>query len=66
MLQSGIFLARKEIAALSSGGAVLLACPHCMEYYNIESIGLLSGVSVGEPDMVTKQLFMNGTRAPTW
>ena len=57
---------QKEIAALTSGGAVLLACPHCMEYYGIEKTDLLSGVDAGDSDMVTKQLFMDGTRTLTW
>ena len=57
---------QKEIAALTSGGATLLACAHCMEYYGIEQNGLLSGVSAGDADLVTKQLFMDGTRTLTW
>jgi sulfur relay (sulfurtransferase) complex TusBCD TusD component (DsrE family) len=57
---------QKEIAALTNGGATLLACPHCMEYYGVEKTGLLSGVSPAEADAVTKQLFMDGTRTLTW
>lgn len=57
---------QKEIGNLTSGGAVLLACPHCMKYYGIEDSGLVSGVAVGDPDTVTKQLFMDGTKTLTW
>lgn len=57
---------QKDIAALTSGGAVLLACPHCMEYYGIEEAGLVSGVSVGDPDAVSEQLFKDGTKTLTW
>lgn len=57
---------QKNIAELSGGGAVLIACPHCMEYYGIKDSGLVSGVVVGEPDMVSKQLFMDDTKTLTW
>jgi sulfur relay (sulfurtransferase) complex TusBCD TusD component (DsrE family) len=57
---------QKEIANLSSGGAVLIACPHCMEYYGIKDAGLIGGVAVGDPAIVSKQLFMDGTKTLTW
>jgi sulfur relay (sulfurtransferase) complex TusBCD TusD component (DsrE family) len=57
---------QKVIAELSSGGTVLLACPHCMEYYGIKDAGLLDGVVVGDPDAVSKQLFLGGTKTLTW
>jgi sulfur relay (sulfurtransferase) complex TusBCD TusD component (DsrE family) len=57
---------QKEVASLNSSGAVLIACPHCMEYYGIKDAGLVSGVVVGTPAMLSKQLFLDGTKTLTW
>jgi sulfur relay (sulfurtransferase) complex TusBCD TusD component (DsrE family) len=57
---------QKEIASLTSSGAVLIACPHCMKYYGVADTGLVSGVTVGTPAMLSKQLFQDGTKTLTW
>ncbi|WP_108681285.1 DsrE family protein [Methyloceanibacter sp. wino2] len=57
---------QKQIADLTSGGAVLLACPHCMKYYGLKDENLVDGVKEGDPKTVTKQLFMDGTKTLTW
>ncbi len=57
---------QKDVASLGSSGAVLIACPHCMEYYGIKDTGLADGVVVGTPAMISKQLFLDGTKTLTW
>ena len=57
---------QKEVANLTSGGAVLIACPHCMDYYGVKESGLIGGVVVGSPALLSKQLFLDGTKTLTW
>jgi hypothetical protein len=37
-----------------------------MEYYGIKDAGLVVGVVVGTPAMISKQLFLDGTKTLTW
>jgi hypothetical protein len=37
-----------------------------MKYYGVADTGLVSGVTVGTPAMLSKQLFQDGTKTLTW
>jgi sulfur relay (sulfurtransferase) complex TusBCD TusD component (DsrE family) len=57
---------QKNIASLSGSGAMLIACAHCMKYYGVADTTLVTGIVVGTPAMLSKQLFQDGTKTLTW
>jgi sulfur relay (sulfurtransferase) complex TusBCD TusD component (DsrE family) len=57
---------QKDVTALGNKGATLIACHHCMDYYGVKESTLLAGIAVGTPELVSKQLFQEGTRTLTW
>lgn len=58
--------ARDTLAELMKGGAMVIACGHCMKHYGLTEADLPNGVKTGAPDLTFGQLFAPGTRTMTW
>ncbi len=57
---------QKLMRELMGKWAVVLACPMCMEHYQVKAEDLLEGVRQGNPDLTGGQLFQDNTKTLTW
>lgn len=57
---------QKDLAALMSKGATVIACPMCMKHYLVKEENLLPGILVGNPDLTGGALFKENTQTLTW
>ncbi len=54
------------LKALMAAGATVIACQMCMEHYGVKEADLLSGIKVGNPEVVGGALFKDNTKTLTW
>jgi sulfur relay (sulfurtransferase) complex TusBCD TusD component (DsrE family) len=57
---------QEQLQALVKGGATVLVCPMCMKHYGVKEADLLEGLKIGNPELVGRALFRDGTKTLTW
>jgi sulfur relay (sulfurtransferase) complex TusBCD TusD component (DsrE family) len=57
---------QKELSALMTKGATVIACQVCMHGYGVKDNELLKGVKLGTPELVEDALFKDNTKTMTW
>jgi sulfur relay (sulfurtransferase) complex TusBCD TusD component (DsrE family) len=54
------------LSKLVEGGANVFICGMCLKYYGVAESDLVTGVKVGNPDLVGAALFKDDTRTLSW
>jgi len=72
----GVLLASKKFARYSDvqsklndaikNGAKVYICPVCMQEYGVEGEDLLSGLIIGNADLLNQALFADNTKTMSW
>ncbi|MDX2156095.1 MAG: DsrE family protein [Hyphomicrobiaceae bacterium] len=57
---------QKLLGELMQKGAVVLACPMCMQHYGVKETDLIEGAKVGNPELTGSALFKDNTKTLTW
>jgi sulfur relay (sulfurtransferase) complex TusBCD TusD component (DsrE family) len=57
---------QKALIELMSKGATVIICPMCMQHYGVKEADLLTGLKVGNPEVVSDALFKDNTQTLTW
>jgi len=57
---------QKLLVELMEKGAALVACPMCMEHYQVKAGDLMDGIKQGNPDLTGGLLFKENTKTLTW
>jgi predicted peroxiredoxin len=55
-----------SLVILMKKGAIVIACPMCMEHYGVKESDLLDGIKVGNPELTGSALFKDNTKTLTW
>jgi intracellular sulfur oxidation DsrE/DsrF family protein len=57
---------QKLLSELMEKGTVVIACPQCLEQFNIPETDLLPGIRVGSASLTGGALFKDGTQTLSW